>query len=198
MWNWLVLATVVWLATADSGNASADEPPGPLVTVVRVYDYTTTPDAMLKGAKDDVSRIYRQAGIDITWVEPSDARPAAGFAIRIAIRRRPVASSTHHPGQILGRSIGDTHDIGGSAFVFRDGIAAVARVRQQDVARLLGYAMAHEMGHLLLPYPAHSTGGIMRAAWDGDDLRHIANGTMLFTAAQTSLIRAKVADCCRR
>jgi hypothetical protein len=61
---------------------------------------------------------------------------------------------------------------------------------------VLAYAMAHEMGHLLLPYPAHSTNGIMRAEWDGDDLRHIANGSMLFTPAQTALIRARAVGCC--
>ena len=36
----------------------------------------------------------------------------------------------------------------------------------------------------------------MRAEWDGDDLRRIANGSMLFTPAQATLIRAKAASCC--
>ena len=125
-----------------------------------------------------------------------DTNPAAGFAIRIIIRRHSVSGPAGASGSVMGTSLGDTHDVGGSAFVFRDRVTRVARERKQDVARLFGYAMAHEMGHLLLPYPAHSTNGIMRGEWDGDDLRHIADGTMLFTPAQTILIRAKAAGCC--
>jgi hypothetical protein len=112
------------------------------------------------------------------------------------IRRRPVENSSSASGRVMGIALGDRHDVGGSAFVFRDRVTHVARERQQDVARVLGYAMAHEMGHLLLPYPAHSTNGIMRAEWNGDDLRHIADGSMLFTPAQATLIRAQAAGCC--
>jgi hypothetical protein len=61
---------------------------------------------------------------------------------------------------------------------------------------VLAYAIAHEIGHLLLPEPAHSPFGIMRADWDGDDLRHIASGSLQFTAGQADAIRAKVSGCC--
>jgi len=191
----LTLSAVFTLATAYARAASADEPPRQVITV-RVYDYTAAPAAMLSRAKEDVSRIYRQAGIDIRWIDTPDTNPAAAFAIQIMIRRRPVDGSTSASGSVMGSSLGDTHDVDGSAFVFRDRVTHVAHGRQQDVARVLGYAMAHEMGHLLLPYPAHSTNGMMRAAWDGDDLRHIANGSMLFTPAQATLIRARAAGCC--
>jgi hypothetical protein len=70
-----------------------------------------------------------------------------------------------------------------------------AHEREQDVARLLGFAIAHEMGHLLLP-AGHSPSGIMRPDWNGDDLRHIASGSLQFTPAQANAIRAKVSDCC--
>jgi hypothetical protein len=191
----LTLGALFTLGTASPRAASAERPPRQVITV-RVYDYTGVPDAMLSHAKEDVSRVYSQAGIDVTWIDVRDTNPAAGFAIQIMIRRRPVDGSTSASGSVMGTSLGDTHDVGGSAFVFRDRVTHVAHERQQDVARVLGYAMAHEMGHLLLPYPAHSASGIMRAEWDGDDLRHIANGSMLFTPAQAALIRARAAGCC--
>ncbi|PYQ76467.1 MAG: hypothetical protein DMG04_03735 [Acidobacteria bacterium] len=37
---------------------------------------------------------------------------------------------------------------------------------------MLALAMAHEIGHVLLPPPGHSTSGIMRPTRDGDDIRH--------------------------
>jgi len=46
------------------------------------------------------------------------------------------------------------------------------------------------MGHVLLPAPAHADVGIMRAEWNGDDLRHIATGSLGFTSTQVTLIRS--------
>jgi hypothetical protein len=80
--------------------------------------------------------------------------------------------------------------------LFRDRIASVARDSRQDVARLLAYAMAHEIGHLLLPDPAHANVGIMRAGWDGDDLRHIGHRTLAFSVAEVALLGAKATGCC--
>jgi hypothetical protein len=36
----------------------------------------------------------------------------------------------------------------------------------------------------------------MRPAWDGDDLRHIANGSLQFTPVQQAAIRVKASTCC--
>jgi hypothetical protein len=35
----------------------------------------------------------------------------------------------------------------------------------------------------------------MRAAWSGDDLRHIADGSLRFAAEQASAMRAKAIAC---
>jgi hypothetical protein len=96
---------------------------------------------------------------------------------------------------VMGIAIGDTHETGGSALIYYDCVLRSAHEREQDVARVLGYAMAHEMGHLVLPRSAHSPSGIMRPAWDGDD-RHIASGSLQFTAEQASAIRVKLSGCC--
>jgi hypothetical protein len=74
-------------------------------------------------------------------------------------------------------------------------LARVA-LQRRDVAPGLAYAMAHEMGHLLLPFPAHADAGIMRSGWNGDDLRHMANGSLQFTPAQTAALRLKASTCC--
>jgi len=97
---------------------------------------------------------------------------------------------------VLGTTIGDVHETSGTAFVFYDRVLKSVHERQQNVSRVLAYAMAHEMGRLLLPHPAHSSSGIMRPQWDGDDLRHIASGSLQFTAVQAKAIRAKVSTCC--
>jgi hypothetical protein len=149
--------------------------------------------ATLARAKTEVGRIYGEAGVGVTWMESAATMKSAGpFAIQLLLRRRPVNGSA----SVMGTAIGDLHETSGSAFVFYDRVLGSAHGGQHDVARVLAYAIAHEMGHLLLPHPAHSPFGIMRADWDGDDLRHIASGSLQFTAVQANAIRAKVSGCC--
>jgi hypothetical protein len=54
----------------------------------------------------------------------------------------------------------------------------------------LGYAIAHETGHLL--GLRHSEFGIMRAAWRPNDLLNLAYGDLAFTAQQSAIIRSEV------
>ena len=54
------------------------------------------------------------------------------------------------------------------------------------------YAMAHEIGHLLLNQQVHSAHGIMRGEWGFADFRDMTEGMFLFTAEQTEFLRADV------
>jgi hypothetical protein len=94
----------------------------------------------------------------------------------------------------LGKALGDAQTNGGTAFVYRNRVLDLARGRSVDEARVLAYALAHEMGHLLLPYPSHAVTGIMHEAWDGSELRDLTNGSLRFTSEQASAIRAKASS----
>jgi hypothetical protein len=191
----VLIATLTTAITASGGHAYTDEVRRPSITVV-VYDYTSISDTMLQRAKSDVSSIFREAGVEVVWTGPAAENPIAAFAIQILIRRRAAPESVGAALAAMGASLRDSHEAGGLAMLFRDRITHVAHDRNQDVGCLLAYAMAHEMGHLLLPYPAHSSAGIMRGGWDGDDLRHIGDRSLRFSPAEMIVIRAKAADCC--
>jgi hypothetical protein len=163
----------------------------PSIAVVAYNQAGVTADTLAR-AQTEITRICGEADVNVIWMDAAALEPAGNFAIRLLIRRRAVNA----PGSVMGTTIGDAHETSGSAFVFYDRVLRSAHERQQDVGRVLAYAMVHEIGHILLPYPAHSSAGIMRAAWDGDDLRHIASGSLLFTPAQQMAIRAKASTCC--
>ncbi len=82
--------------------------------------------------------------------------------------------------------------------IFFEDVLRIADRHEQPVGIILAYPVAHEMGHVLLPTPAHSPTGIMRPHWDGDDMRHIFDRSLTFTPAQVALIRSKVAECCKK
>ena len=180
---------VVGLASGAGPNAQAASPPSISVTS---YNCAGVDPRTLARAKAKVTRIYRDENITVTWMDPGAAKPTGSFAIQLVIRRTAVKVA----GPAMGTAIGGTHETGGLAFIDYDRALQSSHKNEQDVATLVGYAIAHEMGHLLLPYPAHSSSGIMRPAWNGDDLRQIATGTLRFTAVQADMIRAKVSECC--
>jgi hypothetical protein len=51
--------------------------------------------------------------------------------------------------------------------------------------------MAHEIGHLLLPY-GHAATGLMRADWDAKDMRLAVHGRLNFTSEQAELIQTRL------
>jgi hypothetical protein len=55
---------------------------------------------------------------------------------------------------------------------------------------ILGCAIAHELGHLLLGTNSHSGKGIMQRQWESNQFRQLMTGSLLFTTAQAQLMRA--------
>ena len=54
-----------------------------------------------------------------------------------------------------------------------------------DSASVLGFAVAHELGHLLLGTNTHAAAGLMRAVWSRNDLQRNDPADWLFTAADS-------------
>lgn len=57
---------------------------------------------------------------------------------------------------------------------------------------ILGYAITHEIGHVL-GIMDHSQIGIMKAKWDNNDIFALITGRMTFSSREAALIRAEVA-----
>ena len=161
------------------------------VVSVRLYNHASVAPDVLVRARDTVARIFHDSGIELTWLEPSSEQPASHVAVRVIVRRN--CDGFHCGSGVMGTTIGDEHEMGRAAYVFKDRVLQIAHKRHQDVAQVLAYVIAHEMGHVLLPRPAHTAQGLMRADWNGDDLRHMAGEMLRFTPAQATQMRSKLA-----
>jgi len=58
---------------------------------------------------------------------------------------------------------------------------------------VLACAIAHELGHLLMPGGGHSRDGIMRACWNRDDFTRADQSALRFSNEQVALMRARLA-----
>jgi hypothetical protein len=76
--------------------------------------------------------------------------------------------------------------------VFYDSVKKLHQDWHVNIARILGHTMAREIGHLLLGTNAHSRIGIMRPNWQGQELREIGMGTLLFTPEEARSMQNKL------
>src|SRR5262249_35089222 len=73
-----------------------------------------------------------------------------------------------------------------------DRVQNLAAANSTDVAPILGTVIAHEIGHLLLRSPEHSSKGIMQRNWPSADLQSAAQGRLRFTAEESQRMRDAV------
>jgi len=99
-------------------------------------------------------------------------------------------------GEALGFALPCPEDLPGCyAEVFYQRVADWVSGAEISAYQLLGHAMAHEIGHLLLGQNSHSRDGIMRPQWNPNDLRVIARASLRFTPEQAERLRGA---CLRR
>ena len=67
--------------------------------------------------------------------------------------------------------------------------AAVAAQAEANSSVVLGRAMAHELGHLLLGTPRHAQTGLMRALWSQRELRENRPADWLFSTQEVRAMR---------
>jgi len=201
----LVVAGLTGLA-----RPAAADPIPTLPIVLQVPGHGNVPLHIVALAKAEVTRIYRDAGVNVVWI---DAASSGG-------RSHPLQSpGTSDPGfvlvvlpaemsdqlpvatEVLGVAIVTREHRGRTAYVFYSRVERVALTHlntSHDAARrdlysivVLAHAMAHEIGHLLLPY-GHSATGLMRADWNAKDLNLALDRRLNFTSEQAELIRGQL------
>ena len=129
---------------------------------VMVMDRAEVPHDTLQQSQDVATRVFHLSGIALVWV---DAETCQAPCLTVRIVTKPVSAKSRNP-HMLGVAPGTKEVRGINLWIFYPRITAYSAKLGLDASQLLGYVMAHEMGHLLLPYGAHSVTGLMRPDWD--------------------------------
>jgi len=180
-------------------SAVIDAAPRPDATVaVRTYNYAAVPTDQFAAAKTEAELIFRRASIAIDWIEcrvPGSALGAACTEPLLARRDLMLRLTERIPANgsrivALGESMLDRE--------LRDGVLmtidllplrAVAARTSAAITTLLGRAIAHEIGHLLLRSADHPPMGLMRALWTTDELRGVKPAHWEFSSREAALMR---------
>ncbi|HTM04042.1 MAG TPA: hypothetical protein VL173_11100 [Vicinamibacterales bacterium] len=192
----LVLAFTLFVPTA-AAPAEIVRPP----LVVRSYEISPVSPAEWLAARREATDVLNDAGIDVEWIDCSGAPPRPDVrarcdaplkrdevAVRL-VRRVPPAYAGPLP---LGEALVDPRLGSGTlATIYVDRVEWFAREGHANSGTLLGRALAHELGHLLLG-DAH-TSGLMRPCWTRDDLLRARAADWTFTAADAARLRSALA-----
>ena len=161
--------------------------------VVRVYDANGAIAGTNRQALDYARKTLESASIDVIWrmcdaTRACDAPMTTGeLAIRIVRSPGPRRYQGLLP---LGDAMLDTHTGGGVlATIYIDRVEWLAHEAGADSRTLLGRAIAHELGHLLLATTTHGPVGLMRAFWSQDEVRRGQPRDWNFAPGELATIR---------
>jgi hypothetical protein len=194
-----LLAVEMPVHGADAGLINLSGAPS---IVVRTYT-----QAHLEGdartARSTAASILERAGIQVDWIScdtPEDVNQLSAVCRRplrsneLVLRVLPAGVADQPSDEsTLGFAFVDVGTGGGSlATVYSDRVVGMAQRSGVNVDDLLGKAIAHEIGHLLLGTNRHTSQGLMRASWTGADLRRNLAIEWLFDGKEAEALRRGV------
>jgi hypothetical protein len=158
--------------------------------VVYVEDRTGLRPDVTESAEKELVRIYALAGVHavlkntgpVTAGTEKDGVPSVTVVVLDAAATERLAPRSGPNAKLLGAAARGAN----RAYVFFPRVESVAGFYDRHLGTLLGAAVAHEVGHLLLPTGAHSNLGIMRADLEVRSLR--STGLTRFTPSQAAEI----------
>ena len=173
---------------------------------IQIHDYTSVPCSVLSSASESVTATYEKVGVRIEWIGVVRQGKRAGASARrtdgssqdqiapvtIIILTPKMAARGGIPEEVLGLAAVAPEGTGRIAYVIYDRVRNVALQAAIKDDELLGYVMAHEIGHLLLPADSHDTKGLMRAEWAVRELTGVDLLKLEFSPVQASQIRRSV------
>ena len=191
IWKYL---SSVFLSTSLLVRGVLASPQSNPVIKVQMYNLASVDPQVLTDAENRATRIFRATGIDVLWfncpLSESEAKanpiciapcPRSRFAVRIS-SEMPAKLATGTLGVAL-------HETEIYVTIYYPNIEEMSRVGIAPPAQILGHAVVHELGHLLLGPIPHASVGIMRGGWTKEDLHAMTRGALLFTPRQTAVIR---------
>jgi hypothetical protein len=206
------LGGVAWLAIAVSLSGSAGAAGSDAearARVVLVIDLAPE-EGYLPGIIAEAHAIWRPYGISVVSSSAHDFRPgdialAVNFTevpVTATLSLRAVSGATDTRGRLgairfcgngAPEPIISVDQAAVRALVARTGVGLWG-TSPATVGRAIGRVLAHEIGHFLLAFPAHTKGGLLRASFNGQQLSELHRSSVALDRAMLPRLRARLAE----
>ena len=154
-------------------------------------------NSVVAAAKAEVERVYWAVGVQVAWhpcdefADPERPSRVPWFLIRLR-NDKPLAPAGPASLAVMGRAFVGEREEGTVADAYFREIRATAEQDHADAGALLGFVIAHELGHLLLG-PGHEGEGVMRAEWGHKEIDAVRQRRLWFTRDGAQRIREVLA-----
>jgi len=198
---------VLWAMSTATAQTPCDRGLPDTVSTQRlhllVYNLANVPRGTLNRAIELAQVILQKAAVESCWdpgladaaeahfTDMSGASPGQqlkaderGFLVVKIMRGEPENA---FPGA-LGFALPFAH-AGAHAFVFYDRIERILLTVPSSVTRILGHALAHEIGHALLETAEHSQNDLMKGRWNKADFQRTAVSLLEFSPDQARVLQ---------
>jgi len=175
---------------------------------VRVYDNTGATDAERRPSLRIASSIVSAASVELLWKTCTEP---ARLATPVEAPRHGACASPLAPGELAVRIVrsgvvpdGMRHELplgdamidsqtgtGVLATIYIDRVNWLAEHAGIDAHALLGRAIAHELGHLLMATGTHGSNGLMRPVWSETEIRRRQIDDWIFRPQEIAAIKAR-------
>lgn len=206
------LNACAWVGVAVSvmcGGARVSAERRTADVITRVDVLLTTAPALPAAARTammtEAADIWRQHGIALEWLHPTDVRPAATTRLRVLVV--PSRPTTVRPDEPM--AVGALVRPAGGHPVVLISISSAQRlvsslrgragyelitIDERRLGVVLGRALAHEIGHYLLGTHTHATNGLMRPQFDALEFTDLRVGTFALDTDAADWLRNPTAD----
>jgi hypothetical protein len=170
--------------------------------VITVYNRAKMQSSTLTAGQNVAQKILLRAGVKSVWINcPVPSIPEANpecrqppGPTRLVLTVVPRWAGPRVSSDTLGLALKTADGFGSYCYVFRERLDELAATKHVNPARLLGHAMAHEIGHLLKGANSHSPAGLMSAHWFANEIQAVAMGLLTFTAEDAALMGTRLAQ----
>lgn len=169
-----------------SGECPVVPAAGSPITVC-VYNRSSAPDREIDEMEKVGAEVFQRAKVTTIWV------PCAISATSSKLPESVECQKVCEPGVVsltlinnfpaLAHILGASTPCAGRATLYYERVRALSPRSGGTVTagQVLGYAAAHELGHLMLGSRGHSATGVMKETWSSSDLLEMAVHQFWFT-----------------
>lgn len=176
------------LLIAALGTTCTAVPKETRTLTVIVRDYAGLPAGSISELESVSATLLAHSGIRVEWVhcpghEQFPSSPGCDAYLKPGTVMLRILKTRLGPANKLGDPLGAAIVESGYASIYAAEIKKYADHTDLSASTLMGYAVTHELGHLLIG-PEHSASGIMRQCWGRTEFIEMAQLWLGFNSPQ--------------
>ncbi len=161
-----------------------------IALVLHLHDFAGAPPSVIFKAERELARVYDAIGVHVAWDHAAQHADEAA-ALHVILVAHEAGDFRRARDSVMAATVWTARGTP-VVYMFYRRVEAEAARYAVSVDLVLACALAHEIGHVLMPERGHSREGLMRACWGKDDFHRADQGQLRFSADEAARIRTRL------